>query len=158
MVKGFGARLWNELGDILRRPAMRPIVRAFTGLHVLLYRQSGGVAQAPRYPTLLLTTLGRKSGKPRTVPLVYVTDGDCFIIAAAYSGSDQHPAWWLNLQHDPNAVVEVRRKKVKVRAEVAEPQQREVLWQRLVAMYPPFTEYQTRTSRQIPVIVLKPVG
>ena len=137
---------------------MRPIVRAFTGLHVLLYRQSGGVAQAPSYPTLLLTTLGRKSGKPRTVPLVYVTDGDYFIIAAAYSGSDQHPAWWLNLQHDPNAVVEVRRKKVKVRAEVAEPQQREVLWQRLVAMYPPFTEYQTRTSRQIPVIVLKPVG
>jgi len=152
-----GSALWSALSDAARRPAMRPIVRAFTGLHVLLYRQSGGMAQTPGFPTLLLTTWGRKTGKPRTIPLVYVTDGECFIIAAAYSGSDQHPAWWLNLQHNPDAVVEVRRKQVKVRAEVADASQRDLLWKRLVAMYPPFAEYQTRTERQIPIIVLRPV-
>ena len=157
MAGGIGSRLWNSIGEIARRPAARPIVRAFTGLHVLLYRQSGGVAQAPGYPTLLLTTRGRKSGEPRTVPLVYVTDGDCFVVAAAYSGSDQHPAWWLNLQHDQDAVVQERRKQVKVRAEVAAPEQREALWQRLVAMYPPFAEYRKRTTREIPVIILRPV-
>lgn len=136
---------------------MRPVVRAFTALHVLLYRKSGGWAQAPGYPTMLLTTQGRKTGKPRTVPVVYVTEGDNFVIAAAYSGSDQHPAWWLNLQHNPNAVLHVGRKEVAVRAELAAPQQREALWLRLVAMYPPFAEYRTRTSREIPIIILRPV-
>jgi F420H(2)-dependent quinone reductase len=156
-IREAGALLWSTLSEIARRKEVRPVVRVFTKLHVSLYRRSGGKAQAPGYPTLLLTTLGRKTGKPRTIPLVYVTEGDRFVIAAAYSGSDQNPAWWLNLQHNKNAVVQVMRKKVSVRAELALPHEREALWKRLIAMYPPFAEYQTRTKREIPVIVLWPV-
>lgn len=156
-MRSAGARIWSALSDAARRPAVRPLVRAFTALHVLLYQKSGGKAQTPGYPTLLLTTWGRKTGKPRTIPLVYVTEGDCFIIAAAYSGSDQHPAWWLNLQHNQHAVVQVMNRKVEVRAKLVEPSQRELLWKRLVAMYPPFAEYQTRTRREIPIIVLQPL-
>ncbi len=137
---------------------MRPVVRVFTDLHVLLYRLTGGKAQIAKYPTMLLTTKGRKTGNLRTIPLVYVADGDCFIIAAAYAGSEQNPTWWLNLQHSKEADVQVRRHKVRVRYELAPPEERENFWQRLVAMYPYFTEYQGRTQRQIPVIILKPVG
>ncbi|MFN8474013.1 MAG: nitroreductase/quinone reductase family protein [Anaerolineae bacterium] len=145
-------------GRVLSRKSMRPVVRVMTNMHVRLYRWTGGRAQAPKYPTMLLTTAGRKTGKPRTVPLVYVEDKGRFIIAAAYAGSDQSPTWWLNLQHSKTGVVQVMRRKVRVRAELARPEEREDLWRRLVAMYPYFTGYQERTTRQIPVIVLTPVN
>ncbi len=136
---------------------MRPVVRLGTNVHVLLYRWTGGWAQVRKYPTMLLTTAGRKTGKQRTIPLVYVEDKGRFIIAAAYAGSDRNPTWWLNLQHSKEGVVQVMRRKVRVRAELAKPEEREDLWRRLVAMYPYFTEYQERTTRQIPVVVLTPV-
>ena len=136
---------------------MRPVVRVGTNLHVLLYRWTGGRAQVRKYPTMLLTTTGRKTGKRRTIPLVYVEDKGRFIIAAAYAGSDRNPTWWLNLQHTKEGVAQVMRRKVRVRAEVARPEERDELWRRLVAMYPYFTEYQARTQRQIPVVVLQPV-
>ena len=126
-IRGAGALLWSSLSEIARRKEVRPVVRVFTNLHVFLYRRSGGKAQAPGYPTLLLTTLGRKTGKPRTIPLVYAAEGDRFIVAAACSGSDQNPARWLNLQHNKDAVVQVMRKKVKVRAELTRPHGRGAL-------------------------------
>jgi deazaflavin-dependent oxidoreductase (nitroreductase family) len=88
---------------------------------------------------------------------VYVKDGDDYIIAAAYSGSDKNPTWWLNLQHNKEALVEERSSKVPVRAELAPAEMRERYWNALVAMYPYFTGYQSRTQRQIPIVVLKPV-
>ncbi len=148
--------LFPVLARILSRKSMRPIVRVGTDLHVLVYRLTGGKAQIAKYPTMLLTTRGRKTGKFRTIPLVYVTDGDRFIIAAAYAGSDQNPTWWLNLQQSKEAVVQVMRRKVRVQYELAVPEEREDFWRRLVAMYPYFAEYQERTQRKIPVIILKP--
>ena len=142
---------------VLSRPSMRPVVRVFTDWHVLLYRLTGGKAQFPQFPTLLLTTRGRKTGKERTIPLIYVMDGNRFIIAAAYAGSDRNPVWWLNLQHSGEGVVQVMRRQVRVRPSVARPEERAEFWRRLVAMYPSFTEYQSRTERQIPIIVLTPV-
>jgi deazaflavin-dependent oxidoreductase (nitroreductase family) len=126
-------------------------------MHVTAYRWTGGRAQVSKYPTMLLTTKGRKTGKWRTVPVVYVKDGDDYIIAAAYSGSDKNPTWWLNLQHNKEALVEERSSKVPVRAELAPAEMRERYWNALVAMYPYFTGYQSRTQRQIPIVVLKPV-
>lgn len=143
--------------SVMSRPAMRPVVRVFTNAHVLLYRLTGGRAQVRQYPTMLLTTRGRKTGKLRTVPLIYVADGDRFIIAAAYAGSERHPTWWLNLERSREAVVQVMRRKIRVRAELAEVDQRDELWGRLCAMYPYFTEYQERTQRQIPIVILSPV-
>ncbi len=149
--------LFSLASRVLRHKPMRPIVRLFTQLHVLLYRLTNGKAQIKKYPTLLLTVRGRKTGKSRTIPLIYIPDGKRFIIAAAYSGSDQNPTWWLNLQHSGEALVQVMRSQVKVRAVVATPHERETFWSRLVAMYPYFTEYQERTKRQIPVIILEPM-
>jgi deazaflavin-dependent oxidoreductase (nitroreductase family) len=133
------------------------VVRLGTDLHVLLYRLTGGKAQIAKYPTMLLTTSGRKTGKLRTVPLIYIRDGDRFIIAAAYAGSAKNPTWWLNLQHRNEALVQVMRTTVHVRAELASAAERTRHWRELVAMYPYFTEYQERTQREIPVIVLTPV-
>jgi len=156
-VKKMKAVILSTLAKVLSRKEMRPVVRLFTAVHVHLYRLSGGRAQQARYPTLLLTTKGRKTGKLYTIPLLYVADGDRFVIAAAYAGSPHNPAWWLNLQHTKEAIIEVKRQKLLVRAELARVEEREVLWQRLVAMYPSFVDYQQRTTREIPVIILQPL-
>jgi F420H(2)-dependent quinone reductase len=130
--------LWSGAAQVMSRPFMRPVVRVLTDLHVALYRRSGGRAQAPGHPTLLLTVTGRRTGQPRTVPLVYVEDGEDLIVAAAYAGSDRDPAWRRNLRHDPAAVAEISRRRIPVRAEPVSTAERDVLWRRLVAMYPPF--------------------
>lgn len=150
------SRLFSLAGGLLSRPEMRPVTRAFSDLHVALYRFTGGAAQHPRYPTMLLTVTGRKSGQPRTVPLIYLQDGDRLVIAAAYAGSDVDPAWWRNLRENPEAVARLRDRTVAVRAALADPTERPEFWRRLVAMYPYFTEYQQRTDREIPVVVLTP--
>ncbi len=136
---------------------MRPVVRLGSNLHVWLYRITGGRAQVSKYPTMLLSVPGRKTGKMRTTPVVYVMDGDCFVIAAAYAGSERNPTWWLNLKAAPEAEVQVLRRKLRVRAEFVPPEDREKLWLRLVEMYPYFLEYQVRTKRQIPLALLRPV-
>lgn len=151
-------RPFSFLSSMLRHKPMRPVVRLFTQLHVVLYRLTDGKAQIAKYPTMLLTVKGRKTGKLRTIPLIYIADGDRLIIAAAYSGSDQHPTWWLNLRDSQEAVVQVMRCKMSVRARVAAPDERARYWPQLVAMYPYFTEYQARTQREIPVVILEPVG
>ncbi len=107
---------------------------------------------------MLLTVTGRKTGKPRTVPVIYIEDGDRFVIAAASSGSDTDPTWWLNLQANPDAVAQVMGRTTRVRATLATTEERPHLWERLVAMYPYFTDYQQRTSRLIPVVVLTPIA
>ena len=150
------SRLFSLAGGLLSRPSMRPVTRLFSGLHVALYRLTGGAAQNPRYPTMLLTVTGRKSGQPRTVPLIYLEDGDRLVIAAAYAGSDTDPAWWLNLREHPEAVARLRDRTLTVKATLADPGERPQLWRRLVEMYPYFTEYQQRTDREIPVVVLTP--
>lgn len=151
-------KFFSVASALLVRPELRPVVRFLTEVHVRLYRWTGGKAQVTEHPTLLLTVTGRTTGRERTVPLVYVMDGERFVVAAAYAGSDRDPAWWLNLQAEPTATVEVRRSRIPVRATPAGPDERETLWHRLVAMYPSFTEYQQRTARQIPVIILMPMS
>lgn len=140
--------------------AMTRAQRAFTNLHVLLYRLSGGAiaGRMGKSPVLLLTTRGRKTGKLRTTPLLYLADGDHFVIVASNGGSTRHPTWWLNLQSNKDATVQVKRQKIRVRAELAGAQERQDLWARLVAMYPDYAEYQKRTQREIPVVVLQSVG
>jgi len=153
------ARIFLATGQLLSRPAMRPLTRTFSTLHALAYRMTRGRAQSTAYPTLLLTVTGRKSGKPRTVPLVYIRDQDRnqFVVAAAYSGSDTHPTWWLNLRAHPHATIRINNHTHSVRAEhITEPDERTRLWNQLVQMYPYFTDYQQRTIRQIPVITLTP--
>jgi len=108
-------------------------------------------------PVLLLITTGRKSGKERITPLLYLEDGEDFVIVASNGGTSGHPAWWLNLQAKPEANVEVGGEKVRVRTEETTGEEKRRLWDRVVEMYPTYEDYQRRTDREIPVILLKPV-
>lgn len=136
---------------------MRPVTRAFSSIHATIFRLSNGRASNPKWPMLVLTVTGRKTGKTRDVPLVYIDDDGRYVVAAAYGGSDVDPAWWRNLQANPEASAFVDNKTVAVRASVATSDERVTLWPRLVQMYPYFAEYQSRTSREIPVVLLTPV-
>jgi len=106
---------------------------------------------------LLLTTTGRKTGERRTIPLLYLEDGENLAVVASNGGAPKHPDWWLNLRVAPEAIAEVGRRKLRVRAEEASPEEKERLWPRLVAMYGPYESYQRRTDREIPVVLLRPV-
>lgn len=106
---------------------------------------------------LLLTTTGRKSGDPHTVPLLYLTEGDTIVVIASWGGRPHHPEWYLNLLDDPLVVIEIDRERRPMRARTASPDERAAWWPRVVAAYDGYREYQTRTNRQIPVVLLESV-
>jgi len=108
-------------------------------------------------PVLLLTTTGRKTGKRRTIPLRYLEDRENLVLVASNGGAPTHPAWWLNLRADPEATVEIGRRRLRVRAEEASPEEKERLWPKLVAMYGPYESYRRRTDREIPIGILHPI-
>ena len=108
-------------------------------------------------PTLLLTTTGRKSGEPRALPLIYGEDGDAFVVIASKGGMPTHPVWFLNLEANPECELQVGAKALSARARVAEGTERERLWKQLAEIYPPYDDYQAKTDRQIPVVVLEPI-
>ena len=107
-------------------------------------------------PICLLTTVGRKSGRDRTVPLLYLPDGDNLVIVASKGGMSTHPAWYLNLLAEPRAVVETGSRRRAVTARAATDDERARMWPQLVAVYRFFAEYQARTDRLIPLVVLEP--
>jgi deazaflavin-dependent oxidoreductase (nitroreductase family) len=107
-----------------------------------------------RIPTA--TTTGRRSGKLSTTPLLYLGDGDRRVVVASYGGADHHPAWYHNLVAHPAVTVQAGSSVQRMRAEVADPEERARLWPRLVAAFPTYDDYQARTERQITVVVLTP--
>jgi F420H(2)-dependent quinone reductase len=127
--------------------------------HIFLYRLTGGRIGGRMFgaPVLLLTVAGRKTGKLRTTPLMYLADGDNLVVVASKGGSDRHPIWWLNLMHAREALVEVGRRKLRVSAEPAGPEDRSRLWPRVTAMYSDYAAYQRRTDREIPLGILRPI-
>src|SRR5206468_1235218 len=106
----------------------------------------------------LLTSTGRKSGKARTLPLQYFMDGSTYVITAPNWGRDEPPAWWLNLQGNPRAMIQVGRQVVPVVAEQANPEQKRRLWALLIARDATFARYQQRTTRDIPMVILRPTA
>lgn len=108
-------------------------------------------------PTLLLTTTGRKSGKRLTLPLIFGRSGDDYVVVASKGGSPTHPAWYLNLTDHPEVEVQVKADRFNARAHTAQGEERTVLWRKMVEIYGPYEQYQTRTDRQIPVVVLQRV-
>jgi len=132
---------------------------AATALHVLLYRSTNGAigGSVVNSPVLLLTVKGRKTGKQRTVPLLYLKDGDNVVLVASNGGTAKHPTWWLNLQANPKAEVQIRKVRCKVRAEKASPAEKQRLWPLLTAMYPGYGRYQEITDRDIPVVFLRSI-
>ena len=106
-------------------------------------------------PLLLLTTTGAKSGQLRTTPMMYIRDGDRLLVIASNAGAPTHPDWYRNLVAHPEVTVEVGNETFKAIATVTEGLERQRLWSRVVELYPFFADHQAKTSRQIPVIVLR---
>jgi F420H(2)-dependent quinone reductase len=129
-------------------------------LNVPLYRASGGRlgGRIGKAPVLLLTTTGRKSGQQRTAPVVYLADGERMIVIGSNAGNARVPAWALNLKAKPAAAVEVGRRKIPVRARIAEGEERADLWRKSNVQYAGFDDYEARTDRDIAVFVLEPVA
>ena len=126
-------------------------------LHVRAYRASGGRlgANLGGLPHLLLTTIGRKSGASRTVPLTYMKDGSTYVLVASNGGSDRHPAWWLNLRASPRAHVQVGPEAFTIDASEAQGAERERLWAAVKKFNPFYAQYEKITDRKIPVVVLR---
>ncbi|KKJ97112.1 nitroreductase family deazaflavin-dependent oxidoreductase [Micromonospora sp. HK10] len=104
--------------------------------------------------TLLLTTRGRRSGKLRRTALIYGRDGDAYLVVASQGGAPRHPAWYLNLLADPLAEVQVGAETFTVRARTATAEEKPRMWRTMTAVWPAYDEYQTKTDREIPVVVL----
>ena len=137
----------------------RRLLTALSRAHVVLYRVSRGRlgGRIPSgAPVLLLTTTGRKSGKQRTTPLLYLEDTSRYVVVASVGGAPKHPAWYLNLLANPAATIAVGRRKLAVTASTASPEERTRLWPLAVQLYPGYDDYQARTTREIPVVILAP--
>ncbi len=137
-----------------------PVLRHGVGLHTHAYRASRGLIghHVPilGIDMLLLDHIGAKSGKRRTTPLLYIRDGDNLAIIDSKGGNPRHPAWFHNLRANPETTVQVGSERRAVRARVAEGEERERLWSRAVEEWSQYGDYQARTDREIPVVVLEP--
>jgi F420H(2)-dependent quinone reductase len=136
-----------------------PLWRRLMGGHTLAYRATGGVIGhrfpgAP--PTLLLDHVGAKSGTKRTTPLSYLADGDAFVIVASKGGHPHNPAWFHNLRANPETTIQVGHRRLPVRARVATAEERERLWPEVVKIWSGYADYQRRTDREIPLVILEP--
>ena len=132
----------------------------FTSVHATLYRLSRGRVGGDYNgaPIVLVDSVGRKSGKRRTHPLIAREIDGNLVIVASKGGVDRHPAWYLNLMARPETEANWRGERRRVRAREAEGEERDRLWQQMVEVYRPYAHYQSRTERRIPVIVLEPGG
>jgi deazaflavin-dependent oxidoreductase (nitroreductase family) len=136
-----------------------PIIKLMSRANAWVYRLSGGrLGGTWMYgaPVMLLTVTGRKSGRKYTKPLLYLRDGEKVICVASKGGMDHHPLWYRNLETHPDVEVQIGSEVRAMRAATASDAERAAYWPRLVAMYPDFDDYQARTARRIPVIVLTP--
>ena len=149
------AKLAQGLPDWMQEHANRYIASGGTDGHIYKMTQPG--RPEITVPALLLTTTGRKSGERFIFPLFYGSDGDSYIVVASKGGAPEHPGWYRNLLADPEVEVQVGTKKLKARARTATGDERARLWQKALQFWPPYADYQQKTTREIPVVVLDPV-
>ena len=128
----------------------------FGAEHVRVYRETSGERGYHWRGTtiLLLTTEGRVSGEQRTTPLIHRTDGEDWVIVASKGGAPEHPGWYQNLQANPKASIQVKGEEIPVRATDAEGAERARLWDLMAEVWPAYEDYQAKTDREIPVVVL----
>src|SRR5688572_4120629 len=131
-------------------------IRLIGRLHAWLWRLTRGrfVDTVGVAPFLLLTTMGRKTGRLRTTPVLYLEDGRDLVVVASFGGNDMHPAWYLNLKQYPEAEVVIRGERRRMIAQEISIEEKKIIWPRLVKSYPQFDIYQQRTSREIPLMRL----
>jgi F420H(2)-dependent quinone reductase len=136
-----------------------PVLSKLMKLHVIAYRATNGKIghTSPGLPAmLLLQHVGAKSGTRRTTPLLYTRDGDNLVLVASKGGYSKHPAWYHNLRAHPDTTVQVKAETLPVHARVASSEERRRLWPQVVETYSPYEQYQQRTDRKIPLVILEP--
>ncbi|MEH0933701.1 nitroreductase family deazaflavin-dependent oxidoreductase [Micromonospora psammae] len=134
--------------------------QAWVADHIRRYVETGGAQGHEWRPgvfTLLLTTRGRKSGKLRRTALIYGRDGDAYLLVGSQGGAPQHPAWYLNLLAHPEVEVQVGAETFTARARTAGPEEKPRMWRTMSDIWPAYDEYQTKTDRELPVVVLERV-
>jgi len=131
-------------------------IRLIGRIHAWLWRLFGGKLGSgfERAPFMMLTTKGRKTGQARTTPVLYLQDGPDLIVVASFGGNDMHPAWYLNLERSPEAEVLIEGRRRRLFARKVSPEEKKLIWPRLIKMYPSFDLYQRRTRREIPLLRL----
>lgn len=137
----------------------RFVIQPMSKINTWIYRASGGRWGAKfshGAPVCLLVTTGRKTGEPRTAPLLYLERGDDIVLVASQGGMSKNPAWYLNLEANPDCDIEIGTKTLPMRARRASAEEKAELWPALVAMYPDYDTYQARTDRDIPVLICSP--
>ena len=129
----------------------------FGNEHVRRYRETDGREghDWQGTQTLLLTTVGRKSGESRTTPLIYGRSGDAYLIVASKGGAPEPPAWYLNLEENPEVELQVWGDRFRARARTASGDEKPEMWKTMVGHWPAYDEYQQKTDREIPVVVLE---
>lgn len=150
----------------LDRPSTTRIIKTMSRINTRIFRITGGrlgkkwrVGAGFRnpVPVCLVTTIGRKSGQPRTVPLCYLQDGKDIVLVASQGGLPTNPQWYYNIKANPDVQVEIGKQAVAYKARVALPEERGQLWPKLVGMYADYDSYQSWTEREIPVVICEPV-
>jgi len=147
------------------RPALgarigKALARGFLGVYRTVFQLTGGKVGGSMMgmPVLLLTTTGRKTGKVRTWPVAYFRDAGNFVVAGSNNGAPRDPAWCFNLRSNPIAKVQVGAEEMTVRAEQVSGEERRRLWNMVVAQAPRFGGYEQKTTREIPIMVLRPTA
>lgn len=145
-------------GTIRNSKPLRLAMKYFARAHIRVYRRTNGRVGAKLlwFPAALITTTGRKSGRPRTTPTLYLDDGDRVILPASFGGRDSDPAWYLNLESNPEVHVQIRSRHLDLRARDATEDERKRYWPRLIRMYPPYRGYRQAADRVIPMVVCEP--
>jgi proline iminopeptidase len=152
----------------MAEPSVPPGLPSWIADHIRRYRESNGkdghlwdstvAGGKGMIPTLLLTTTGRKSGRRQVLPLIYGKSGKNYVIVASKGGAPAHPGWYVNLKAQPEVDVQVAADKFVARARTATGAERTKLWKQMADLYPPYDDYQRRTQREIPVVVLEPIA
>lgn len=135
------------------------LVKGLSSFHAALFRASGGRFgdRLVDNDMLLLTTTGIVTGKPHTVPLLYLDEGHSFIVIASYGGRPEHPQWYRNLLDDPRVMVRTKSDEFQALARPASASERSLWWDRVITAYEGYRDYQARTEREIPLVFLTPV-
>jgi len=133
-------------------------MKYFARAHIWVYRRTNGRVGAKLlwFPAALVTTTGRKSGRPRTTPTLYLADGDRVILPASFGGRDSDPAWYLNIESNPEVHVQIRERQLDLTARDATEDERKRYWPMLIKMYPPYRGYRQAADRVIPMVVCEP--
>lgn len=133
-------------------------LKYFSRAHIAVYQRTNGRLGAKLlwFPAALLTTTGRKSGRPRTTPTLYLRDGDKVVLPASFGGRDGNPLWYLNLKADPHVLVQVRSEHLTMTARDATDDERRRYWPLLIRLYPPYKGYRDAADRVIPLVVCEP--